>query len=205
MTKQKRKKSVKPAANGPSRNLQIMDAEVLLTWETKLGAIAVDRILDSNGACLQIFDADSGECVIQVDLTAQQLGRLIASHGRVAVKADWQPVVRPAIRADPVATMAAAESEWQRKLDEAMNEDARHSDTLSTGPETAVPVAVSVDEPGVEPRKPGKAYLEVVHCDTKKVVERLDMTGRSERHVDRVERGLLINMSENYMVDRFGC
>lgn len=180
MTKQKREKSVEPAPNGPSRNLQIMDAEVLLTWETKLGARAG---VDSNGACLQIFDADSGECVIQVDLTAQQLGRLIASHGRVAVKADWQPVVHPAIRA------------------------------LSTGPETAVPVAVPVvepavepvDEPGVEPRKPGKAYLEVVHCDTKKVVRRIDMTGRSERHVDRVERGVLINMSENYMVDRFGC
>lgn len=182
MAKQTRKRNTaKTETDRTQDDLQIMDADALLVWETKLGQSAG---ADNNGASLRLFDGQSGECVVEIALTAQQLGRLVSSHGRVRVKADWQPIVRPAIKAlvSPYATGICGSC---------ASDKASAPDPL--------------DEPGVEPRQPDKAYLEVVNIQTKKVARRLDMTGKSENHVDRVERGMLINMSDDYSVDRIGC
>jgi hypothetical protein len=40
-------------------------------------------------------------------------------------------------------------------------------------------------------------YIEIIHSLTNTVVRRIDVTGSSERKIEQVERGLLINMNHN--------
>ena len=40
-------------------------------------------------------------------------------------------------------------------------------------------------------------YIEIVHSASNKVVKRIDVTGSSERAIERVERGVLINLNMN--------
>jgi hypothetical protein len=41
-------------------------------------------------------------------------------------------------------------------------------------------------------------YIEVIEKKTSKVVHRVDVTGKSERLKEQVERGMLINMSHEF-------
>jgi hypothetical protein len=43
-------------------------------------------------------------------------------------------------------------------------------------------------------------HLEVVEIETREVVKRLDVTGRTERDVERCLSGLLRNMSDRFYV-----
>jgi hypothetical protein len=40
-----------------------------------------------------------------------------------------------------------------------------------------------------------KKYIEVIQKATKKVVKRMDVSSQSERSIDRIERGMSINMN----------
>jgi hypothetical protein len=40
-------------------------------------------------------------------------------------------------------------------------------------------------------------YIEIVHSSTNTVVKRIDVTGSSERKIEQVERGVLINLNMN--------
>lgn len=46
-----------------------------------------------------------------------------------------------------------------------------------------------------------KQELRVVHATTREVVKTIDVTGRSDRHVEKVVLGLLRNMGDAYFVD----
>lgn len=50
-------------------------------------------------------------------------------------------------------------------------------------------------QPNNQPR-----HLEYVHLQTREVAQRVDVTGRSEREVERCLRGMLINISDDYFV-----
>jgi flavin-binding protein dodecin len=40
-------------------------------------------------------------------------------------------------------------------------------------------------------------YLAIISYETKEVVKKIDITGRSENSIDRIERGMLINMNKD--------
>lgn len=42
-----------------------------------------------------------------------------------------------------------------------------------------------------------KRYIKVISYETKEVVEKIDVTGRSEREIERCERGLNINLNHD--------
>jgi hypothetical protein len=43
-------------------------------------------------------------------------------------------------------------------------------------------------------------FLEIVNLDTGEVARRVEVTGRSERHVERMLRGMLINLGDRWFV-----
>jgi hypothetical protein len=45
-----------------------------------------------------------------------------------------------------------------------------------------------------------KRYLEIVEIETREIVKRVDVTGKSERNIERVMSGMLTNMSEKFFV-----
>ena len=50
-----------------------------------------------------------------------------------------------------------------------------------------------------------KRYLNVVEIGTNKIVKSIDVTGKSERAIERIERGMLINMNtDKFYVDDTG-
>lgn len=46
-----------------------------------------------------------------------------------------------------------------------------------------------------------KRYLAVRHMQSREIAHRVDVTGKSERHVERVLRGMLMNIGPCWFVD----
>lgn len=50
--------------------------------------------------------------------------------------------------------------------------------------------------------KKKKRVLHVIRLGTEEVVKTLDMTGKTDRQVEKIERGMLINLDlENYCIE----
>lgn len=43
-------------------------------------------------------------------------------------------------------------------------------------------------------------YIEIIELDTDKVVKRIDVTGRGERSIERVEDGININLNHDEFI-----
>ena len=43
------------------------------------------------------------------------------------------------------------------------------------------------------------SYIEIVHMESGKVEHRIDITGLSQREIDRIEAGININLHDDYM------
>lgn len=42
-----------------------------------------------------------------------------------------------------------------------------------------------------------KKYLEITDAKTKEVIKRMDVTDKSERHIERIEMGILMQMNRD--------
>ncbi len=51
----------------------------------------------------------------------------------------------------------------------------------------------------------GKRVLEVVSFETGEVVRAFDVSGKSDRHIDRLEAGLLCQMAKDKFFTRLGA
>jgi hypothetical protein len=226
-----------------SQNGQVVErtlpAKVRLSWCISMGANA-GRGRDH--AVLSIEDESSNVQVLELQLTAEQLGRLVVSHSEVECAVTWRterlgmrhehkteevpfPARRSTTHRDQAGELRAAQKALEPfEVDgwEASHEDVLNSHNLIRSGRGAgqvyrvafhrwVPIEEEApsEKPPLQPVEPGKTYLEVVEFGErdanggKKVVHRIDVTGKSERAIDKIEAGLLTNMNtDRFYVDR---
>lgn len=50
-----------------------------------------------------------------------------------------------------------------------------------------------------------RRYLQFVHAQTREVARSIDVTGKSEREIEKIERGMLINIGDDWFVNDTAC